>query len=109
MVLWQPVVVVASVVVPLERPAAPMRRLAVPHLQVEAIMLLIRGWIWLPFLFPLFGFGGGFGGLFTILIFLAIANFLVQSFRRVGGSDDASEVEYSSNPPFQLPVYKWVC
>jgi len=55
-----------------------------------------------PFLFPLFGFGGGFGGLFTILIFLAIANFLVQSFRRVGGSGDAAEVEYSSNPPVSV-------
>lgn len=40
-----------------------------------------------PFVFPLFGFGGGFGGLFTILIFLAIANFLVQSFRRIGSDD----------------------
>ena len=36
-----------------------------------------------PFLFPFFGFGGGFGGLFTILIFIGIANFLVSSFRRV--------------------------
>jgi uncharacterized membrane protein len=43
-----------------------------------------------PFLIPLFGFGGGFGGLFTILIFLAIANFLVRSFRSAqgGGTDD---------------------
>jgi uncharacterized membrane protein len=51
-----------------------------------------------PFIFPFFGIGGGFGGLFTILIFLAIANFLVQSFRRVGNSE-VEEVEYSSNPP----------
>lgn len=50
-----------------------------------------------PFLFPFFGIGGGFGGLFTILIFLAIANFLMQSFRRVG-SGEGEEVEYSSNP-----------
>lgn len=50
-----------------------------------------------PFLFPFFGIGGGFGGLFTILIFLAIANFLLQTFRRVGGSD-VEEMEYSSNP-----------
>lgn len=50
-----------------------------------------------PFLFPFFGIGGGFGGLFTILIFIAIANFLVQTFRRVGSND--VEVEYSSNPP----------
>ena len=50
-----------------------------------------------PFLFPFFGIGGGFGGLFTILIFLAIANFLVQSFRRVG-SGEAGEAGSSSNP-----------
>ncbi|MGH2414451.1 MAG: DUF1517 domain-containing protein, partial [Microcystaceae cyanobacterium] len=37
-----------------------------------------------PFLIPFFGFGGGFGGLFTILIFIAIANFLVRSFRNTG-------------------------
>ncbi len=50
-----------------------------------------------PFLFPFFGIGGGFGGLFTILIFLAIANFLLQTFRRVGSSE-GEELEYSSNP-----------
>lgn len=52
----------------------------------------------LPFVFPLFGIGGGFGGLFTILIFLAIANFLLQSFRRFGSGDVVDEVDYSSNP-----------
>ncbi|MEG5056492.1 DUF1517 domain-containing protein [Microcoleus sp. A2-C5] len=41
-----------------------------------------------PFLLPFFGFGGGFGGLFSILIFISIANFLVQSFRRAGNSTD---------------------
>lgn len=50
-----------------------------------------------PFLFPFFGIGGGFGGLFTILIFLAIANFLLQTFRRVGSSE-GDGLEYSSNP-----------
>lgn len=50
-----------------------------------------------PFVIPFLGIGGGFGGLFTILIFLAIANFLVQSFRRVG-SGEIEEVDYSSNP-----------
>ena len=49
-----------------------------------------------PFVIPFFGIGGGFGGLFTILIFLAVANFLVQSFRRAGSGGD--EVEYSDNP-----------
>jgi uncharacterized membrane protein len=47
-----------------------------------------------PFLLPFFGFGGGFGGLFSILIFISIANFLVQSFRRAGG--ETNEVGYSA-------------
>lgn len=42
----------------------------------------------LPFLIPFFGFGGGFGGLFSILIFIAIANFLVSAFRRARQNDD---------------------
>ena len=47
-----------------------------------------------PFLLPFFGFGGGFGGLFSILIFISIANFLVQSFRRAGG--ETNELGYSA-------------
>jgi len=50
-----------------------------------------------PFLLPIFGIGGGFGGLFTILIFLGIANFLVQSFRRAGAGDEM-EGTYDANP-----------
>jgi len=50
-----------------------------------------------PFLIPFFGFGGGFGGLFTILIFLAVANFLLQSFRRINAGE-TEELEYGSNP-----------
>lgn len=50
-----------------------------------------------PFLFPFFGGVGAFGGLFSILIFLAIGNFLLQSFRRVASSD-AGELQYSDNP-----------
>jgi uncharacterized membrane protein len=40
-----------------------------------------------PFLIPLFGFGGGFGGLFTIILFISIANFLVRSFRNASEGD----------------------
>ena len=50
-----------------------------------------------PFLIPFWGIGGGSGGLITILIFLAIANFLMQAFRRAG-SGETDEVDYSSNP-----------
>ncbi|MDJ0518558.1 MAG: DUF1517 domain-containing protein [Trichodesmium sp. MO_231.B1] len=48
-----------------------------------------------PFLIPFFGFGG-FGSLFTILIFIAIANFLVSSFRRATSGDEFEN--YSDNP-----------
>lgn len=54
-----------------------------------------RGGIGFPFLLPFFGFGG-FGSLFTILIFIAIANFLVSSFRRVTQGDEFES--YSNNP-----------
>jgi uncharacterized membrane protein len=54
-----------------------------------------------PFVFPFFGIGGGFGGLFTVLIFIAIANFLLQTFRRVG-SGEVDEASYSSNPPVSI-------
>ncbi len=44
-----------------------------------------------PFLLPFFGFGGGFGGLFSILIVIAIANFLLRSFQSIaGGSEETN-------------------
>ena len=52
-----------------------------------------------PFLFPLFGFGGGFGGLFTLLMVFAIANFVINSFRQAGEGDDGAALVTSSNPP----------
>lgn len=45
-----------------------------------------------PFLIPFLGFGG-FGSLFTILIFIAIANFLLKSFRNIGGDDTGSSYD----------------
>lgn len=43
----------------------------------------------LPFVFPpFFWIGGGGGGLFTLLIFVAVAGFLVNTFRRVRGGDE---------------------
>ncbi|NEP19091.1 MAG: DUF1517 domain-containing protein [Leptolyngbya sp. SIO4C1] len=46
-----------------------------------------------PFIFPFFGFGGG--GLFSLLIFFAIASFLVRSFR---SATESEEYGYSENP-----------
>ena len=40
-----------------------------------------------PFLLPFVGFGGG--GLFSIIIFIAIANFLVRSFRSAGVGEES--------------------
>ncbi|WP_373528400.1 DUF1517 domain-containing protein [Nostoc sp.] len=54
-----------------------------------------------PFLIPFWGIGGGFGGIFSILIFLAIANFLLQTFRRVS-SGETGEADYSSNSPVSV-------
>ncbi len=50
-----------------------------------------------PFLLPFFGFGGGTGGLFSIFIAIAVANFLIRSFRSAGIGDDGASA-YSSNP-----------
>ena len=46
-----------------------------------------------PFLLPFIGFGGG--GLFSILIFIAIANFLVRSFSNAGGGETAYSTQVS--------------
>jgi uncharacterized membrane protein len=51
-----------------------------------------------PFIMPIFGIGGGFGGLFTLLIFLGIANFLVRSFRGASTESYESGYGYDSNP-----------
>lgn len=40
-----------------------------------------------PFLLPFFGYGGG--GLFSILIFLAIASFIIRSFQNAGVAGDS--------------------
>ncbi len=52
----------------------------------------------LPFLLPFFGFGGGFGSIFTILIFFAVANFLVRSFRNAGFGGGGDGGVATTNP-----------
>lgn len=47
-----------------------------------------------PFVFPIFGIGGG---LFSILIFFAVANFLVQSFRRSREDDSLGHTTTGSS------------
>ncbi|MGD1932238.1 MAG: DUF1517 domain-containing protein [Leptolyngbyaceae cyanobacterium] len=51
-----------------------------------------------PFLMPLFGFGGGFGGLFTIILFVGLANFILRTVRELGDSNGGVEGLGSSNP-----------
>ena len=50
-----------------------------------------------PFIMPFFGFGGGMGGLFGIFIAIAVAIFLIRSFREAGVGGDSLETA-SSNP-----------
>ncbi|MEL7356310.1 MAG: DUF1517 domain-containing protein [Cyanobacteria bacterium J06560_6] len=50
-----------------------------------------------PFIMPFFGFGGGMGGLFGIFIAIALANFIISSFRQAGVGGDGLETT-SSNP-----------
>ncbi|ABW29623.1 DUF1517 domain-containing protein [Acaryochloris marina] len=47
-----------------------------------------------PFLIPFFGFGGG--GLFSILILIAVANFLVSSFRNIAGDGEGISLRGNS-------------
>lgn len=54
-----------------------------------------------PFLFPFIGIGGGFGGLFTLLIFIAIANVVVRGLRGAVSGDD-SAAPAGSNPPVAI-------
>ncbi|MBW4481079.1 MAG: DUF1517 domain-containing protein [Tildeniella torsiva UHER 1998/13D] len=57
----------------------------------------------MPFLFPFIGIGGGFGGLFTLLIFIAIANVVVRGLRGATSEDDyGTPVGGSSNPPVAI-------
>jgi uncharacterized membrane protein len=51
-----------------------------------------------PFIVPIFGIGGGFGGLFTLLIFISVASFLVRSFRRAQEVDTFGYDSYSPTP-----------
>ncbi|MGD1860294.1 MAG: DUF1517 domain-containing protein [Leptolyngbyaceae cyanobacterium] len=46
-----------------------------------------------PFLFPLFGFGGGFGGLFTVILFIGLANFIVRTVRELGDNASTAAAE----------------
>ncbi len=56
----------------------------------------------MPFLFPFIGIGGGFGGLFTLLIFIAIANVVVRGLRGVTSDGDDYAAPAGSNPPVSV-------
>ena len=56
----------------------------------------------MPFLFPFIGIGGGFGGLFTLLIFIAIANVVVRGLRGATSEDDYGAPVGGSNPPVSI-------
>jgi uncharacterized membrane protein len=48
-----------------------------------------------PFIVPIFGFGGG--GLFTLLLFIAVATFLLRSFRSIAGGEGTAYEGVSPN------------
>jgi uncharacterized membrane protein len=50
-------------------------------------------------LIPFFGFGGGFGGLFTIFMVIAVGNFLMSAVRR---SQENATVEETYNPTMSV-------
>ena len=56
-----------------------------------------------PFLLPFVGFGG-LGGIFSILIFIAIANFIVRSFRSAGVGGDSTYSNSSQVSVAQVQV-----
>ena len=59
-----------------------------------------------PFILPFVGFGGA-GGLFGIFITIAIANFIIRSFREAGVGGDSVDT-YSSNPAVSVaPPTNW--
>ncbi|MBD2103285.1 DUF1517 domain-containing protein [Leptolyngbya sp. FACHB-261] len=58
-----------------------------------------------PFLFPVFGIGGGFGGLFTLLIFFSIAGFLARSFRSATSGGEGGD-DYTGYPSNKVQVNK---
>lgn len=49
-----------------------------------------------PFIVPIFGFGGG--GLFSLLIFIAIATFLLRSFRAIAGGSEYDSYSGTASP-----------
>ncbi|MBD1915222.1 MULTISPECIES: DUF1517 domain-containing protein [Cyanophyceae] len=56
----------------------------------------------MPFLFPFIGIGGGFGGLFTLLIFISIANVVVRGLRGATSEDDYDAPVGGNNPPVAI-------
>jgi uncharacterized membrane protein len=52
----------------------------------------------LPFLLPFLGIGGGFSGLLGLFVFIAIANFLLQTFRRVSSGETTDDLGSNPNP-----------
>lgn len=57
-----------------------------------------------PFLFPLFGFGGGFGGLFTIILFIGLANFIMRAVREMGSDGEGANIDNPSVSVAKLQI-----
>jgi uncharacterized membrane protein len=61
------------------------------------------GGIGFPFLLPFFGFGG-FGGLFSLFIVIALANFLLRSFRNAGVGGESGYITNTKVAVAQVQV-----
>ncbi len=77
------------------RPVPSRSYRSVPHSDYRYSQPVYGGGIGFPFLIPFFGFGGGFGGLFTILLLGVMANFLISAFRQFR---EAGEEAENDNP-----------
>jgi len=63
------------------------------------------GGIGFPFLLPFFGFGGAFGGIFTLLIFMALINFLVSTLRNFSSPEAQTNTTQVSVAELQVGLY----
>lgn len=75
------------------RPAPTRSYRSAPRSDYRYSQPVYGGGFGFPFLVPLFSFGGGFGGLFTIILLGVIANFLISAFRQFREAGEEAEAE----------------
>jgi uncharacterized membrane protein len=82
------------------RPSISRPSMSRPYARTAPAPVYPGGGFGFPFMLPFFGFGGMGGGLFTLLIVIAVANFLMSSFRQANqDKEELTSYEQLSNPP----------